>query len=435
MVHVSSENLPKLKRLFRDFANDSARVKGALCYRDEWLEEWGNVLKMREEAGRRTVSNPPAALLLVRFVMPDGSARGNTTAPCIIDLRRRELRIPSYNVKVPLRGSIVEALVEENELNPRPEFTVQVTRRGFLRVIAHKEAQAALGRGGRLRLVCIDENSSYGFVVAVFDYDGKWRLTHFKIYRPPNHGYREGVISLLKSFADKPSEEVREALSQYFDASALTPERARMLSELTKRKERKENDESIRGFVGDLRKVVRDARRQNMHVAVLIDPIDADTLRGTPLQRTLLRARRRIRNLCLYEGATMKLLRSSGKRCPICGSWGVEVAPRTHRCTRCGITWDRDRCAVLRPPLLYLEQLENMYEESDDVKYKMGRLATEYRGFMKRHLGFLLNSPVPQRSGNRKCRPAGHWGSSARDRGGCEPRQRADPMTPRASRR
>jgi len=213
------------------------------------------------------------------------------------------------------------------------------------------------------------------------------------------------VFSLLKSFADKPSEEVREALSQYFDASALTPERARMLSELTKRKERRENDEFIRGFVGDLRKVVRDARRQNMHVAVLIDPIDADTLRGTPLQRTLLRARRHIRNLARYEGAEFRLLRSSGKQCPICGSWGVEVAPRTHRCTKCGITWDRDSSAVLRPPLLYLERLESTYEESDDAKYEVGRLAVKYRGFMKRHLGFLLNSPVPQWSGNRKCGP------------------------------
>ena len=307
-VHVGSENLPKLKRLFQDFADGCARTKGALCYRDVWLEEWENVLRMREEAGRRTVSNPPAALL-VRFVMPDGSVRGNIAAPCVIDLRRRELRVPSYNVKVPLRGSIVEALVEENNLNPRPEFTLQVTRRGFVRIIAHRELYPQpLKEGTKLRLICIDENSSYGFVVAVFDYDGKWRLACFRIYRPPNQGYREDMISLLQSYSDKPSEEVREALSQYFDASALTPERARMLSELTKRKERKENDEFIRGFVGDLRKVVRDARRQNMHVAVLIDPIDADTLRGTPLQRTLLRARGRIRNLCLYEGATMKLL-------------------------------------------------------------------------------------------------------------------------------
>jgi hypothetical protein len=69
------------------------------------------------------------------------------------------------------------------------------------------------------------------------------------------------------------------------------------------------------------------------------------------------------------------------------------------------IAWDRGRCAVARLPALYLERLENMYEESDDAKYEVGRLTTEYRGFMKRHTGFLLNSPVPQWSGNRKCGP------------------------------
>jgi hypothetical protein len=280
-LRVSSENLPKLRQLFRDFADGCARVKGMLYYRGEWLEEWGNVLRMREEAGKRTMPKFPAATLLTRFITPDGSVRGNTAAPCIIDLRRGELRIPSYGITVPLRGSLAKALIEENELNPRPEFTVQVTRRGFIRIIARREAYSELALP--LRLICIDENSSYGFVVAVFDYDGKWRLTHFKIYRPPNHGYREGVFSLLQSYSDKPSEEVREALSQYFDPQVLTPERARELAEETKRKERRENDEFIRQLIGDLRKVVRDARRQNMHVAVLIDPIDADTLRGTPL--------------------------------------------------------------------------------------------------------------------------------------------------------
>ncbi|MCC6003012.1 MAG: hypothetical protein LM590_01575, partial [Thermofilum sp.] len=89
-LHVDSENLPRLRQLFRDFANGCARTKGALCYREEWMAEWGNVLKMREEAGKRTVPNPPAATLLVRFVMPDGSVRGDGGAPCVIDLHKEE---------------------------------------------------------------------------------------------------------------------------------------------------------------------------------------------------------------------------------------------------------------------------------------------------------------------------------------------------------
>jgi hypothetical protein len=392
-VHVKSGDLERLRQLFRDFVDGKTRTKTTLYYRDEWLKEWENVLRMRGEAGKRTMPDQPAIMLPSRFVMPDGSARGDGKAPCVIDLRRGELRIPSYNVKVPLRESLLRALLDENMLDPRPEFVLQVTRRGFLRIIARREAYSALGRGGRLRLVCVDENSSYGFVVAVFDYDGKWRLTHFKIYRPPNHGYRERVISLLQSYADKPTWEAREALARI--PLAMTPERARELAEEAKRRERRENDEFIRQLVGDLRKILREARGQNMHVAVLIDPIDADTLRGTPLQRTLLRARRHIRNLARYEGAEVRLLRSSGKQCPICGSWGVKITPRTYQCPRCGVTWDRDRCAVARLPVVYFLGRYDLYREKcDDDSALPLLLLHKYIGFLKRHLEFLNPFPL-----------------------------------------
>jgi hypothetical protein len=163
-LHVDGENLEKLRQLFRDFANGKTRTRGALYYRDEWLEEWENVLKMREEAGKRTMPNPPAITLLVRFVMPDGSVRGNNGAPCVIDLRKEELRIPSYGVSVPLRGSLVRALTEENELDPRPDFVLQVTRRGFVRIIAQREVCSELAMP--LRVITLDENSAYGFALA-----------------------------------------------------------------------------------------------------------------------------------------------------------------------------------------------------------------------------------------------------------------------------
>jgi hypothetical protein len=72
----------------------------------------------------------------------------------------------------------------------------------------------------------------------------------------------------------------------------------------------------------------------------------------------------------------------------------VEVAPRTYQCPSCGIAWDRDRCAVARLPVLYLEQLKGTYEESDDAKYEVGRLAVKYRGFVKRHAKSLNRSPA-----------------------------------------
>ena len=112
--------------------------KGLLYYADEWVKVYENAKRMREEAGKRTLPKTPPLPLLVRFIMPDGSMRGNRNAPAVIDLRKGELRVPSYGVVQRLRRSLVRALVEENNLNPRPDFVLQVTRRGFLRLIASR---------------------------------------------------------------------------------------------------------------------------------------------------------------------------------------------------------------------------------------------------------------------------------------------------------
>jgi hypothetical protein len=390
-IHVSNKNLEKLRELYRDFVQGKTKTKTVAYYRKQWISEWQNVIKMVKEAGRRTVPNPPAVLIPIKFILPSSEERGATFAPAVIDLRKNELRIPSYGVAISLRKSIVKALVEENKLEPRPNFVLQVTRKGLVRLIAHRLQWDFYEPP--LRLICIDENSIHGFVVAVFDYEVKWRLSHFKIYRPPNHGYRECVISLLQSFADKPAKETRNALAQRLDL-AMTPERARELAEETKRKERKKNDEFIRQLIGKIRKAVRDARRQNIHVAVLVDPIDPETLKGTPLQRTLLRTRRYISNLCLYEGAEFRLLRSTGKQCPICGSWGTEIDSRTYRCNKCGIVWDRDRNAVARLPIVYFTYLNSKSREKcDDYSALPLLLLHKYIGFLKRHVKFLSRSP------------------------------------------
>ncbi len=53
--------------------------------------------------------------------------RGYTATPCIVNLHKGELRIPSYNIRVQLSESLVKALAEENELEPRPDFVSQVS--------------------------------------------------------------------------------------------------------------------------------------------------------------------------------------------------------------------------------------------------------------------------------------------------------------------
>jgi hypothetical protein len=369
--------------------------RGALCYMGEWLEEWGNVLKMREEAGRRTMPNPPAITLLVRFVMPDGSVRGNTAAPCVIDLRRRELRIPSYGVVEGLSTSLYRALVCENLLEPRPGFVLQVTRRGFVRIIAQREAYPELAMP--LRLICIDENSSYGFALAAWDVsaDGtKVSLRRLEKLRPPNHGYGRQVASLLQSYADKPSGETRQQLSELLPQEVLeklTTDRAKELAEATRKKERRLNNAFVERLAARVRRLVRKAHKRGMNILMLVDPINPDSLRGTRLQGTLLRARRSLKNLAAYEGAMLKLVRTSGKHCPRCGCWGREVGhmkrSRIYECPRCGLKWDRDKGSLYNLAYSYFAGM--LREESDDYTAMAERILAALREWLEKHLRTL----------------------------------------------
>jgi hypothetical protein len=94
---VSKANREKLKTLYNDVVNYlfgvTSELKGSkqlVYYAEEWVEMYENAKRMREEAGKRTLpKTPPLPLLVpVRFVMPDGSTRGNKSAPAVIDLRR-----------------------------------------------------------------------------------------------------------------------------------------------------------------------------------------------------------------------------------------------------------------------------------------------------------------------------------------------------------
>jgi len=117
-----------------------------------------------------------------------------------------------------------------------------------------------------------------------------------------------------------------------------------------------------------------------------VDPIHEGSLRGTPLQGTLLRIRERLENLSAYEGAHFAELRASGKLCPLCSAEGVENGHRMFKCPSCGATWDRDRAAVVNLVLRYLRGLHK--EECQDADPL--RLVDTMRAWLKRHTGFLL---------------------------------------------
>jgi hypothetical protein len=380
--------------------------KSALRYREEWERSFIEVIHSRlatgkwlkpkkRKRGRKRVKRKssipkrPPFLLTARFILQSGERRGRTDAPVVVDLRARELRIPCIGVAVPIPERLARALEEENNLTPRPEFVVQLTSEGRLRIIAKRAPEPRPPEEVPLRVIAVDENSRYGFVVAVFDFDsnGYCRLTRFEVFKPPNHGYREKVVSALKSYADKPGLEALESLRGLLPF-VPTPSDAEKLARETLARKRKLNDAFIESFVSEVRKLIREASQEGAAVVILVDPIDAESLQGTPLQGTLLRVRERLRNLARYEGAHFAEIRASGKLCPHCGAEGVENGHRVFKCPRCGVAWDRDRAAVVNLVLRYLRGLYK--EECQDAD--LMRLADALLAWLKRHPGFLLRT-------------------------------------------
>jgi len=393
---VSRVNRERLKALYNDVINCILGVvhelKGSkylTYYADEWREMYENAKRMREEAGKRTPPKAPPLPLLVRFVMPDGRERGDKRAPAVIDLRKGELRIPSYGVVQKLPRSLVKALVEENLLEPRPDFVLQVTRRGFPRIVAHRRLRARLELP--LRVVTIDENSRYGHSTATwYISEAKASMAHFEKLRPANHGYRREIAALLQSYADRPSEETKKRLAKFLPPKvlrALTTERARELADAARRREKRLNDSFVCELVAKVRSVVREAVKKGMSALILVEPIDADSLRGTELQGTLLRGRKRLMNLAVYEGARVGEVGASGKVCPRCGARGVEVArtkrSRIYECPKCGLRWDRDKGVHYNMLVNYFEKLRK--EECDDDSVMAERVLAALREWLEKH--------------------------------------------------
>jgi len=368
--------------------------KGLVCYWEEWVEMYENVKRQREEAGKRTPPKAPPLPLLVRFVMPDGQVRGNKNAPAIIDLRRGELRIPSYGVVQRLRRSLVRALIEENLLEPRPDFVLQVTRRGFLRVVAHRALRARLELP--LRIATIDENSRYGHSTATwYVSETKVAMAGFEKMQPINHGFRREVAALLQSYADKPGEETKRQLAKFLPPEkleTLTTERARELAEKTRGREKRLNNDFISRLIAKVRALVRDAVKKGMGALILVEPIDSDSLRGTELQGTLLRGRKRLRDLAVYEGAKMGKVSASGKICPRCDTKGVEVVhtkrSRIYECPKCHLRWDRDKGVHYN--MLYNYFARMVKEECRDDSVLAARVLAALREWLEKHPNALM---------------------------------------------
>ena len=266
---MSKANREKLKTLYNDIVNFSLGVTSELrgpkyltYYAEEWEKMYENVKEMRKRAGKRTPPRTPPLLIPVRFVMPDGSVRGDMSAPCVVDLRRGELRIPSYGIVQRLRKSLVRALVEENNLNPRPDFVLQVTRRGFLRLIASrappkKDASA-------LQLICMDENLGHGLYATLIRFDGeRAKVTRGPTFKPPNTALLRRIAAQLQSAADRGATvELRALIERAYEELGgelyAAPDRLRELKRRIGARERRLNEEWRNRVVSWVRSVVRD---------------------------------------------------------------------------------------------------------------------------------------------------------------------------------
>ena len=391
-IRVNKDNKDRLKVLYKDIIRKRNGIipKGLLYYTEEWVEMFENTKRMREEAGKRTLPKTPPLLLLVRFIMPDGSMRGKGTASVIVDLRKGELRIPSYGVVQRLPRRLVEDLIEENMQEPRPDFVLQVTRRGFLRLVASRYVPARVALP--LRVIAIDENSYNGEALGVWDVLKPSRIvrSRYEEVMPRNRGFIDRTAALFQSAAagkaetlEKMKELLREAgKSEAEIAPLLAPEKLAEISASTKGREERLNKAFAEELTALVRKLIREARARGWSVAIVIDPINHESLKGSKLQRTLLKPRRYLGNLALYEGARFKLYRVSGKQCPVCGEWGIEVAHRRYKCPRCGIEWDRDKAATFWLAKRFLD--EWFREECGDETF------IDIAGWLKQHPRGLL---------------------------------------------
>jgi len=197
----------------------------------------------------------------VRFILQSGEQRGRTDAPVVVDLRKREVRIPCIGVAVPIPERWRGRWRRRTGWSRGPISSCSCASEGRLRIIA-KRAPEPRPLEVPLRMIAVDENSRYGFVVAVFDFDsnGYCRLTRFEIFKPPNHGYREKVVAALKSYADKPA----EALESVRELLPLipTPGDAERLARETLARKKKAEQRLHRNTCSWVRELVREALQE-----------------------------------------------------------------------------------------------------------------------------------------------------------------------------
>ncbi|MCD6357597.1 MAG: transposase, partial [Thermoproteales archaeon] len=148
---------------------------------------------------------------------------------------------------------------------------------------------------------------------------------------------------------------VLERFAELCSGMNLTPSAAGKMAREVLKAAGARRRQFLRDFIGVVRGLAREWMGRGYSVAVIIDLPSSESLRGTRLQRTLLRVGRLLENLARYEGLDyLQLCGVSGKKCPLCGSRGARVKNRRYKCGKCGLEWGRDWAACYRLARAYL---------------------------------------------------------------------------------
>jgi len=369
------------EKLIGEASKTAGLPKGLFCYAGEWYRM---VRKSRRKSRLRSRFTPPPVPLLIRVVSNSERLHGNTAAVAVLNAFRGELRIPCAGIAVRLRPSLVRAVLEDLERFKDVKLTLQLSARGRLRLIAHRKVKQVWWDGNsKLAVVALDVNSGHGLYMIAFTFDSEARLLTQRVFKPPNTTMLRLLAAIMTSYSElgcwgEAVERFRERrdvrrlqregrgyaaeealrLAERLRAELnLTPERAQRVAGQASRKVKKVNEYWVRATLKELRVLVRKLRDQGYTAVIVADVPQAETLKGSQLQRTLLRAAKRLENLATYEGARWFDPENnvSGKRCPVCGAWGVELGKRYYRCTKCDVTYGGDWAACANAAKLFLK--------------------------------------------------------------------------------
>jgi len=376
------ENPDKFRdELVEEAAKTSGLPKRLFYYAAEWYKMLASA---RRQSRKRTRFTPPPIALLIKVVCNGERIHGATNAATVLDVTKGMLRVPSAGITIRLKPSAVRAALEDIKRFPDLKLTLQVTGKGRLRLVAHRVVKQIRWNGtGRLAVIAIDMNSNHGLYAMAFAFDGGAKLLVQRVFKPPNTTLLRLLAAIMTSYSEVKNwyeavqrfrqqrdvrrlqrggrgsavEEALRIAERLKSEMNLPPERAERIARQALRKVKKVNEDWIRATLKEVRVLVRKLRDQGYTVVLVADVPQAESLKGSELQRTLLRAARRLENLALYEGAKWFKPENnvSGKQCPLCGSWGVEVMKRCYRCPKCGLTWGRDWAAAFNSVKLFLK--------------------------------------------------------------------------------